>query len=311
MTISINAPDFIENFDISEMTAGIVGFGYVGQAVESFLSSECKTRVYDKFKKKQFDLDTLEDVVRESQIIFVCVPTPMKKDGSCSTHIIESVLEDIKIVAQTVNRDVNEFVLVLKSTVWPGFTKEMNRKTGLRITFSPEFLTEANSIEDFENINRVLFGGADEDTIVPLKFFERKLANRAVLVSCDDSTALEMVKLFTNAFLTVKVMFGNEMFLVCKELGVDYNEVMTLACLDPRIAYSHLKVPGPDGNPGYAGHCFPKDINSLRSICKELGTGEKLFSATIERNDEIRPADARDWERQKGRAVVEDYGDED
>ena len=305
MTTSINAPDFIENFDVSEMTAGIVGFGYVGQAVESFFSSECKTRVYDKFKQKQFDLDTLEDVVRESQIIFVCVPTPMKKDGSCSTHIIESVLEDIKIVAKNVNRDVSEFIIVLKSTVWPGFTKSMNKETGLRITFSPEFLTEANSIEDFENTNRVIFGGNDDDTIIPLKFFERKLMNRAVLASCDDATAIEMVKLFTNAYLTVKVMFANEMFLVCKELGVDYNEVMTLACLDPRIAYSHLKVPGPDGDFGYGGHCFPKDINSLRCVAKQLGVNERLFTATIERNNELRKR--KDWLEQKGRAVVEDY----
>jgi len=305
---SINAPDFVENFDVSEMTVGIIGFGYVGQAIEAFLSSECNTRVYDKYKNEDFHLDTLEDVVRESQLVFVCVPTPMKKNGECSTHIIESVLEDIKTVAKRIDRDTNEFVVAIKSTVWPGFTRYAGEKTGLRVIFSPEFLTEKNSIEDFAKTNRVLFGGAEEDTIVGAKIFERKLANRAVIATSDDSTALEMVKLFTNAFLMTKVLFANEMYQVCKALGVDYDEVKTLACLDTRIAYSHLDVPGHDGQLGAGGHCFPKDINNLRYVSKKLGTQERLFSAVLDRNNELR--DHKDWLDMKGRAVVEDYEDD-
>jgi len=303
---SINTPDFLDNFNVADMTVGIVGFGYVGQAIENFFNDQCRTVVYDKFKKVHdtYKLDTLEDVVRESNVVFLAVPTPMNKDGSCHTSIVESALSDIRIVAKSIDRDTSEFVIVIKSTVTPGFTKKM-QQTGLRVVFSPEFLTEKNSFADLENTSRVLFGGDDEDTTIVVRFFQKKLQNKAVLGMADDPTTLEMVKLFTNTLLMTKVLIANEIFQVCRHLDVDYEEVMLLTCLDPRIARSHLQVPGHDGQLGAGGHCFPKDINSLRSVAAEFGTGEKLFSAVIERNLELR--EKKDWLEMKGRAVVEDY----
>jgi len=305
MTMSINAPDFVVNFDIKDVAVGLVGFGYVGQAIESFFSTECKSYVYDKFKD---GLDTLEDTVSNASVIFVCVPTPMNKDGSCYTGIVESAILDIQQAAARLARDINEFILVVKSTVTPGFTDKMKEKTGMRIIFSPEFLTEAASIEDFEKVNRVILGGDIEDARVVYKFFERKMEPRGVTIAqCPTKTA-EMTKLFTNAFLMTKVLFANEMYQVCSGLEIDYEEVMNLACLDYRIAYSHLIVPGPEGERGEGGHCFPKDINSLRHVAKEAGVDEKMFSAVIQRNDELRVR--KDWLEMKGRAVVEEYEDD-
>ena len=301
MTISINTPDFVENFDIVEHSVGVVGFGYVGQAIESFFTTECKSYVYDKFKE---GLDTLEDTVSNANLIFICVPTPMNVDGSCHTGIVESAIDDVVQAAARLARDLQEFVVVVKSTVSPGFTERMKEKTGLRLVFSPEFLTEAASIEDFEKVNRVILGGDIEDARVVYKFFERKMEPRGVTIAQCPPTVAEMVKLFGNGFLTVKVMFGNEMFQLCKKLDIEYEEVMNLACLDPRIAYSHLQVPGNSGRLGYDGSCFPKDINNLRHICKQLDTGEKLFTAVIDRNNVLRPD--KDWENLKGRAVVEE-----
>jgi len=302
--VSINDPDFVENFDLSKMTVGSVGFGYVGKAVISFFEDDCSTLVYDKYQE---GFDTLENVVRESHIIFACVPTPMEKDGSCHTGIVESVLNDIKTTAKNVGRDVSEFVVIIKSTVWPGFTEKMQAESGLRVLFSPEFLTEKNSIEDFETIERVILGGDEEDALVVGKFFERKimLKNDGMIFQCGPTTA-ELCKLFTNAILATKVIFGNEMYLLCNELGVDYDEVKLLACLDyRRIANSHLDVPGPDGDLGYGGHCFSKDVNNLRHFCASVGLKEKLFSVILDRNDEIRTN--RDWEEMEGRAVIGDY----
>lgn len=301
MPVSINSVDFFDNFDVSEMKVGVVGFGYVGQAVESFFSSECECFVYDKYKE---DLNTLEEVVSTSHVIFVCVPTPMKNDGSCHTGIVEEVIKDIKTVAQALERDTNEFIVIVKSTVKPGFTKRIAEETGLRVMFSPEFLTEKNSIEDFENTNRVVLGGNINDAKVVAEFFKRKLANKGVPVLQTESTVAELVKLFTNAFLMTKVLFGNEMYKICEALNLSYEEVYTVACLDNRIAYSHFAVPGHDGQLGAGGHCFPKDINNLRHVAKELGTGEKLFTAVIERNEEVR--DEKDWLDMKGRAVIDE-----
>lgn len=304
MGIDINRPDFVENFDLSEMTVGVVGHGYVGKAITSYFDGDCNICVYDKYK---YD-DTLEDLLKRSQLVFVCVPTPMNTDGSCHTGIVESVLDDIVTTASAIEKDFDSFIVVLKSTVNPGFTEKMKDKKGLRLVFSPEFLTERNSIQDFEMANRVVLGGDIVDAEIVWKFFAKKLGKTAAIVQCRPTSA-ELTKLFTNAFLAIKVTFANEMYRVCDAMGVKYDEVKALGALDRRIAYSHLDVPGPDGSFGFGGHCFPKDINNLRRVCAELGTGERLFSATIERNDEIR--EDKDWLDQKGRAVVEDYGEDD
>jgi nucleotide sugar dehydrogenase len=313
VTLSIQDENFLTDFKIGTGIVGQVGHGFIGQAVESlFKPHVAEVLVYDKAKP---GLNTLEEVVSKAQVIFVAVPTPMNKDGSCHTGIVESVLQDIQNAGASVKRDLEDFVVVIKSTVPPGFTARMQDKFALRIVFSPEFLTEANANDDFKRINRVVLGGDRDDCAVVYKFFEGVWPDRmpenyeghpdgpCVVVWCDTSTVAEMVKYFTNGILTVKVMFANEMYQLCQRLGVDYEDVREVACLDQRIGHSHTKVPGPDGSLGFGGSCFPKDINSLRAICAELGLPERLFSATVLRNEELRPS--KDWEQLKGRAVVD------
>lgn len=300
----------VEEFEISEHIVGQVGYGYVGQAVEALFKERCKVVVYDKFK---IGTESLSDVVKVAHVIFVAVPTPMKSDGECHTGIVEEVLQEIQTTAANVGRDLDEFVVVLKSTVPPGFTRSMQKKFALRILFSPEFLTEANSVDDFKNARRVLLGGREEDALVVAKFFEAVWPDRmqvttshpagpVIIVQCDPEVA-EMVKLFTNAILTIRVIFGNEIYKVCEALGIDYDEVRMLACLDRRINSSHLFVPGPDGDLGFGGHCFVKDVNNLKYLCSQLGTGEKLFTAVLSRNDELRTN--RNWEKMVNRAVLD------
>lgn len=307
--IDINATDFIQKFDVKEGTVGVIGYGYVGQAVEHFFKKACKTLVYDKAKP---ELGTLESVVRNSEIIFVAVPTPMRTDGSCFTGIVESVILDIKEEAKRIERNTNSFIVIVKSTVRPGFTEEIQGKyLNMRILFSPEFLTEKSSIKDFQTTNRIIVGGDEDDALVVFKFFEgvmpeRIASNRLSLLHCDNPTVAEMVKLFTNGILMTKVMFANEVYLMCQKLGIDYNEVRMLSVLDPRIGASHTLVPGPDGKLGAGGHCFPKDINNLRYTAWEMGIAEKIFSAVISRNDEVRKDEDKDWLQMQGRAVIDE-----
>jgi UDPglucose 6-dehydrogenase len=101
-----------------------------------------------------------------------------------------------------------------------------------------------------------------------------------------------------------KVLFCNEMYQLCQKMGIDYEEVRTLATLDFRIGVSHTYVPGHDGSLGAGGHCFPKDINNLRNVCRQQGVPEKLFTAVIDRNNEIR--EDHDWEKMKDRAVIDE-----
>jgi len=308
--MKINDESFFSNFDRSAAVVGLFGHGYIGQAVQALFSKEFQVLVYDPAK----DFETKERVVSESHVVFVAVPTPMNVDGSCHTGIVESVLQDIQNTAVKVGRDLEDFIVVIKSTVPPGFTQKMNERFALRILFSPEFLTEKNSVKDFIQASRVLLGGDMDDAAVVFKFFETVWKDRLVedsehpdgqvyILRCD-STVAELVKYFTNCYLATVVTFANEFKLVCDALEKKYDEVKVLAMLDPRVSRSHLDVPGHDGRPGFSGSCFPKDINSIRHVCNQLGTGERLFSAVIQRNEEIRPE--KDWLELKGRAVVEE-----
>ena len=111
-----------------------------------------------------------------------------------------------------------------------------------------------------------------------------------------------MVKYFTNCFLATKVSFANEMYEICEALNIDYDKVTEYTVYDERIGKSHLNVPGPDGDFGYGGHCFPKDVNALRSLAWGLGCSPRILEATDSKNNDVRTN--RDWEEQVGRAVL-------
>lgn len=307
--LDINSSDFFKNFKMAEGTIGLVGHGFVGKAVDAFFAGKCKVLVHDKVKP---ELQSLKEVVAESELIFVCVPTPMRKDGSCFTGFVEEVLASIKETARGLNRSLDSFVVVVKSTVYPGFTEDMQQKhLPMRITFSPEFLTEKNSIQDFKETNRIIVGGDEDDAAIVCVYFAEADPKRLEdpdpwkrrLVLATDPTTAEMVKLYANGILTAKVIFSNEVYQICQKLGTNFEEVRMLAVLDGRIGAGHTLVPGPDGQLGYGGHCFPKDIQNLRAVARDVGVQEKLFTAMIDRNDELR--EKKDWLDMKERAVTE------
>ena len=111
-----------------------------------------------------------------------------------------------------------------------------------------------------------------------------------------------MVKYVTNTFLATKVSFANEMYQICGGLNIDYDKVIEYATYDERLGKSHWSVPGPDGDFGYGGHCFPKDVRALISVAYGLGISPEMLISTDITNDEVR--NNRDWENMKGRAVV-------
>ena len=87
-------------------------------------------------------------------------------------------------------------------------------------------------------------------------------------------------------------------------LDIDYDKVIEYARYDDRLGNTHWAVPGPDGDFGYGGHCFPKDMSGLRYVANELGVKTTILDAAIEKNKEVRTD--KDWEKQIGRAVSED-----
>lgn len=275
---------------------GIVGQGFVGNAV------------YQKFKKYYdvltYDINQelcnsdLDNLVRKSEYIFVCLPTPMNFDGNCDLNIIESSLLELNTLTKF--EAVGSKTIIIKSTIPPGTTEKFNKQfSHLNIIFNPEFLTERNAVEDYNNQNRIIIGGKRPYSTSVVRIFSKVFPNAKIIKT--HSTYAEMVKYLTNTFLSTKVSFANEIYQLCEKVGADYDKVIEYATLDERLGKSHWMVPGHDGDFGFGGHCFPKDLSALIKLSEDLNTTNNVLKAVRTTNDEVRQN--RDWENMKGRAV--------
>jgi len=274
------------------MNIGIIGQGYVGTAIKIGFKEHYNVETYDKFDLVKSTRSTIKDIVDRTDIIFVCVPTPMRKDGTCYTGIVEEVIREI-------NETADGQIIVIKSTIPPGTTDRINKEyTRSTVIFNPEFLTEANFLEDFKNQSRIILGG-DRKGTNKLRQVYSKVFPHATIVKTGSKTA-EMVKYFINCFLATKVSFANEMYSVCEQVGIDYDKVVEYATYDERLGKSHWAVPGPDEDFGFGGHCLPKDLSAIINEFKTYG----LLESVEQVNDQVR--ENRDWEHMVGRAVLEE-----
>lgn len=325
-------------------TVGVIGQGFVGGSLTTAMSEKgVDVFVYDKtgkvaeggkqpfFYDRMIELAGLDNLPPENPeygtadkvqqfvhacesesgfvgIYFVCLPTPMKLDGSCDTSIVESVLTSLSTVPG--NR-----IAVVKSTVPPGSTERWNdmfKDTGLRVVFSPEFLREATALDDTRNQTRIVIGGPTP-AVNKVKLFCESIWSAATTYKTTSSNA-EMVKYVTNVHLATKVALANEFYQICAALAgtgvnIDYDDVVRVAITDERLGKSHWSVPGPmpsddTGEPafGFGGSCFVKDINALMSVAKQHNVQPTVMSGAWAKNLEVRPQ--RDWEKLQGRAVT-------
>ena len=274
------------------MKIGIIGQGFVGNAIYQKFSKYYDVKTYDI--KGRIHCNSDEHETMNNEIVFVCLPTPMNEDNTCHTDIVEDAIERIYKINTAK-------IIVIKSTVPPGTVKKWNTKfPKVDIVFNPEFLTEANAVSDFDNQTRIILGGPRPAT-TKLKQLYAKAFPKASIVKTDSSYA-EMVKYVTNSFLATKVSFANEMYQICEALNIDYDKVVEYATYDERLGKSHWNVPGPDGDFGYGGHCFPKDVKALIALATNLDLSPRMLTATDDKNDDVR--ENRDWEKMKGRAII-------
>lgn len=270
---------------------GIVGQGFVGNAIYQKFKNYYNVFTYDLDDSK---CNSTFDIVARCDYIFVCVPTPMNSNGACNTDIVEDVIGKIGKIGIAK-------AAIIKSTVPPGTTARLNSLyPNLDVVFNPEFLTERTAVEDFNNTSRVILGGPRPST-TKLKQIYSNIFPKATIVKTD-STHAEMVKYVTNTFLSVKVSFANEIYQICERLKIDYDKVIEYATYDERLGKSFWAVPGTDGDFGFGGHCFPKDLAALIFLADNLDINANVLWATRDTNDEVRTN--RDWENMKGRAVV-------
>ena len=272
------------------INSGIIGQGFVGNAINKKFENFFKIYTYDLMKDKCNS--TIDEIKKKCKIIFVCVPTPMNPDGKCDTSIVESVMSNFS--------ESEDKIIINKSTVPPGTTKMLNKKyRNIQIVFSPEFLTERNAVEDFSNQNRIVIGGPRPASTIVKNIFSKVFPNAIIIKT--GSCHAEMIKYFTNCYLATKVSFANEMYDLCSKLNLDFDKVVEYSLHDERIGNSHLNVPGPDGDYGFGGHCFPKDLSSLIYISEKLGSVNNVLKSVRDTNDRVRKN--RDWENMIGRAI--------
>tara|TARA_A100001515_G_C4576992_1_gene211706 strand:+ start:229 stop:1098 length:870 start_codon:yes stop_codon:yes gene_type:complete len=287
------------------MRLGIIGNGFVGNAIAHAFIPYMEVKIYDVDKEKSYN--TFDDVVNHSDVVFVSVPTPMNKEGVIDLSIVESVFANINREYNTNRSDAAVFVL--KSTVVPGTTRSLKQKyPNLSIVFNPEFLTERHARFDFLNQSRIVLGFEEDVSVGEVNTTVEKMKKLYDLrfssnnfITTNYETA-EMIKYFNNLFFAVKVSFMNEMKLVAEKLQtINWDKAVRGFVSDGRVGDSHLQVPGPDGKLGFGGSCFPKDINAFITFADSVGLDLSVLKAAWETNLKVRPE--RDWENLKGRAV--------
>lgn len=286
---------------IISKTIGIVGNGFVGSAVRYGFSPnvgvDAEVKVYDKDPNKS--THTLKEVV-DSDVIFLSVPTPSNPDGSMNVDIVDSVLGDISKYAELFEVGT----ILLRSTVTPGTTGKLQKKyPNLRIVFNPEFLTERSANFDFINQSRFILGGSSDDVIEVSELFRERFGSSLSIIETNYETA-ELIKYMTNTFFATKISFLNDMKLLADKCGVIWEDAVEGFVRDGRVGHSHLNVPGHDGKFGFGGSCFPKDIQALINFGENRGVDMNVLKGAWKTNLEVRPE--RDWEKLKGRAVVDE-----
>ena len=250
------------------MKIGIVGVGHVGTIMSELFES---AYLYDEPKQ----IGTKESI-NGCDLVFVCVPTPMGKEGQCDTSLIDYSLGWIE--AGTI---------VIRSTVPVGYTEKLVIQTGKRILFQPEYYGETVAHPFSNPFNRtwITIGGRREYYAPVIRAYEQVFTSELQFKLVDSNTA-ELAKYMENSFLALKVTFCNEFYDIANAMGVDYTELRETWLMDPRIGRSHTFV-YPD-NRGFGGACLPKDIMSIVFQCDERGVNSDLLKSVVSKNELIK-----------------------
>jgi UDPglucose 6-dehydrogenase len=294
------------------MNIGIIGRGFVGGSLEKYISQRAGFITNKKINLSCYDVNDSDDinigyerVVRESDFIYLCVPTPMNKDGSCNTEIVEQCLHLIDFWCAVHTKKV---IVILKSTMVVGTTSRLEEKVrNIELVVSPEFLTERTAFDDVKNTDYNLYGIFNQDAEIKMYNLNNVLwpYAQAVFVTPEEA---ELIKYMTNSYYALKVTFANMMNQLAENLGIDYNEFIETAVeVDGRLGSAegdkllHWHVPGPDGNLGFGGKCFSKDMNGMIKLLEANGINAGVLKKAWEYNLEVR--EDRDWDRIKGATV--------
>ena len=235
--------------------------------------------------KNLFFTTDIAKAIKNVEVVFIAVGTPMGEDGSADLQYVLSVAESIGKAME------NRLVIVNKSTVPVGTADKVKdvihntlRKRGVSIAFdivsNPEFLKEGKAIQDFMKPDRVVIGAESAYALEKMKTLYSSFFLQHERFITMDVRSAEMTKYAANAMLATKISFMNEIANICERVGADVNKVRIGIGSDSRIGYSFI-YPGC----GYGGSCFPKDVLALKKLAEEVNYKAELIEAVDDVNN--------------------------
>ncbi len=250
----------------------IAGYGFVGQAVANALKTRHEIVIHDP---KYTDFKIIDHL--DADGIIISVPTPTTENGVCDASIVAEVLDYVPIYMP----------VLIKSTVTPGIVEGLEEiYPEHSICYSPEFLRAKTADKDFLNQKYVVIGGEDPEFFWQ-ELFQSTLPNCKMILNCTAQEA-SMVKYTANCFLALKTSFFNQIYDICQTNNIDFNIVRHIVSQDIRIGSDHTLVPGPDGERGWGGHCFPKDTAAFIKWTNTVNCPSSLVESAVDYNKKIR-----------------------
>ena len=261
---------------------GIVGHGFVGSAVANGFDIDTEQFIVDPNQNN----NTLQQLVDDfdPSITFVCVPTPQQDSHyDVDVGIARDTLEKLSTLKY-------KGIVVIKSTITPHHLTKFKKDFKLKIVYNPEFLTEANSFEDFINPNMQVLGGKWRDCDTVEKAYVRHSSVKTVPTFKVDLITASLIKYSINSWLATKVIWFNQLRELYDESGAraSWKQFTDMLNEDPRIGDSHMQVPGPDGEKGFGGHCFPKDTEALLNYANKKNIKMSVLRKAVQTNKKIR-----------------------
>ena len=256
------------------MKIGIIGVGCIGSAVkDGFEHIGHEVKVHDT------KLKTSVNNVTDTDICFICVPTPSKENGECNTSIVDSV------VGELVKLNYSGLISV-KSTVVPGLVDSLSKKYKIKnISFVPEFLRERCATEDFiYNQDLCVLGVYNDKDYELLKKAHGNLPKS--FSKCKPIEA-EFVKYFNNVYNATLITFANSFAQICEGMNVNYNKVKEIAVIRNHIQDSYLN--SSKEIRGFGGMCLPKDTKALNQLAKKYSKIDiNFFEDILKQNDKFK-----------------------
>jgi len=256
------------------MKFSILGNGFVGNALFEGMKHCNDISIYDVDSSKSNG--SFEDALK-NEIIFVCLPTPTNMAGEIDTSII----------IETLKRIESSHIIVIKSTITPNACQHIvDLFPKQEFVVNPEFLTERTAVEDFKNPSRIVLGG-NQQSVAKIIDLYRPVFPDTKIIECDHKTAC-FIKFFSNCFFASKVSLMNEFRQIADANNIDWEKSLDGILSSGWVNPMHTLVPGPDGDYGFGGKCFPKDINAMIAESKYLNIEPSMLQAAWDKNLEVR-----------------------